>query len=251
MEYESEVTGRYEGVYTEDEVALNKRLYEECMKDEVNFGIVEELLVKGADPLGAMAVRGWNLLLHVYGEVAFDSADEGSKNLPRITELFLKHGMDVGSPRIPYDDNDSLHPLRFFPLNENGIAALKLILDNGAMASDVRQIWRAEADDWINVCEDDPNSEECGEDFNCWAKMLMLIASYDHVLSCDEGLRSFIEYDRNDYDVHRFREWEDFYFEFDTSKCVGKPKLYGSVIRIYEKATKKQVWSFSVSGKNE
>ena len=31
---------------------LNKQLYEECVKEKVDFGKVEELLALGADPMG-------------------------------------------------------------------------------------------------------------------------------------------------------------------------------------------------------
>ena len=240
--YEYECTKEFEGIYTADEAKLNKLLYEECMKDDVDFDFVEELLKRGADPLGATAERGWDLLLHVYGEVAFESRDNESKNLPRITELFLKYGMDVGAPRIPYDDENSLHPLRFYPFNENAVISLKMILDRGAKSEDVAELWAGELYDQINVCRDDPNDDEYADRFRFWASMLMLIASYDHVLNDDEGLRDIIGYSYSTYDVHKFREWNNYYYEFDTSRCQGHPELYRSVIRIFEKETDKQVW---------
>ncbi len=243
-EYEREQTKQLEGVYASNEIKLNKRLYDECMKEDVNFVLVEELLGQGADPLGATAECGWDLLLHIYGEVAFQSREMDSKNLPQITELFLKYGMDIGKPRIPYGDN-SLHPLRYFPFNENAIISLKMLLDDGVKADDVGEFWAGEAFDQINVVREDPNGE-CSQRFNCFAKMLMLIASYDHILEADEYLRKFIGCHYNAYDVHKFREWNNFYYKFDTSHCEQHPELYKSVIRIYEKQTNKQVWKIGV-----
>lgn len=245
-EYEYKRTKAFEGIYTPEEIELNKRLYDECMKRTVDLDLVEQLLREGADPLGATAEKGWDLLLHVYGEVAFESRENDSKNLPQITELFLKYGMDIGAPRIPYDDDNSIHPLRYFPFNENAIASLHMILDYGVKAQDVCELWDGESDDQINVCRDDPNADEFHERFCCWAKMLMLIASYDYVLDNDEGLRKYICYNYNAYDVHKFREWNNYYYEFDTSRCECHPELYRSVIRIYEKQTNEQVWKIGV-----
>ena len=249
-EYEYEHTKMFEGSYTSEEIKFNKRLYDECMKENIDFALVEELLKQGADPLGATTEQGWDLLLHVYGEVAFESRENDSKNLPQITELFLKYGMDIGAPRIPYDDDNSIHPLRFFPFNENAIASLHMILDYGVKAQDVCELWAGESDDQINVCRDDPNADEFHERFCCWAKMLMLIASYDYVLDNDEGLRKYICYNYNAYDVHKFREWNNYYYEFDTSRCQCHPELYRSVIRIYEKQTNEQVWKIGVKLKD-
>ena len=250
-EYEYKRTKAFEGIYTPEEIELNKRLYDECMKRTVDLDLVEQLLREGADPLGATAEKGWDLLLHVYGEVALESGVTGSINLPKITELFLKYGMDVASPRIPYDEDDSIHPLRFFPFNENAVASLKMILDRGVKAEDACELWAGEVDDQINVCRDDPNSEEWRERFHYFAKTVMLIASYEHILEDDEGLRDFIGYRNNSYDVRKFREWNNFYYEFDTSRCKSHPELRGAVIRIYEKRTDKQVWQIVVYPEKE
>ena len=51
-DYEREYTKKYEGIYTSEEIELNKKLKEECTKEHVNFEVVEDLLKQGADPLG-------------------------------------------------------------------------------------------------------------------------------------------------------------------------------------------------------
>ena len=68
-DYEREHTQKYEGIYTPEEIELNKKLYEECQKESINFHTVEELLKKGADPLGPTSGHGWGLLEHIYGEL--------------------------------------------------------------------------------------------------------------------------------------------------------------------------------------
>lgn len=98
--------------YTPEELALNKKLYEECCKPEIDFAAVEELLKLGTDPLGTWEnTEKWQCQFHIYEELVGDSQDTESKDLPAITELFLKYVMDVTSPRVPYDGQNSLHPL--------------------------------------------------------------------------------------------------------------------------------------------
>lgn len=249
-EYEYEHTKQFEGIYTSEEIKLNKELYDECMKANIDFALVENLLKRGADPLGAIAETGWGLLIHVYGEVAFESRENNSVNLPKITRLFLKYGMDMANPKIPYDDDNSLHPLRFYPFNENAVSSLKILLDGGVGADDVGKLWAGEVFDQINVCNDDPNGE-FNERFICLFKMMMLIASYDYILENNEDLSKFIGCHYNEYDLHKFKDTNNFYYEFDTSLCERFPELYRCIIRIYEKESNKQVWKIGVSLKEE
>lgn len=157
-EYEIECTSRYEGRYTAEEVELNKRLYEECSKKTLDCEKIEDLLKRGADPIGATAVSGWGLLDHIFEDLICDSQDSKSINLPKITELFLKYGMDVAKPRVPYDHYNSLHPMWSFSFipNENAIAALKMLLDNGLDMDSAGQFWGHSIDDQINVLKDNP-----------------------------------------------------------------------------------------------
>lgn len=97
-EYEFECTHCYEGDYTLEEVDMNNKLYEECVKEEIDLNVIEELLKESADPLVATAVSAWGLLDHIYGDILCDTQDMLSKNLPEITELFLKYGMDISNP---------------------------------------------------------------------------------------------------------------------------------------------------------
>ena len=84
-EYEIECTSRYEGTYTIEEIELNNQLYAECSKETLDCEAVEELLKKGADPLGATAISGWGLLEHIYTEVIVDSQESNSRHLCLIT----------------------------------------------------------------------------------------------------------------------------------------------------------------------
>ena len=245
-DYEKEQTQKYEGVYTPEEIELNRKLYAECSKDVIDFELVEELLKRGADPLGGTSEYGWGLLDHVYGELVLYSQDSNSVNLPKITELFLKYGMDVSSPKVPYDQDNSIHVLRYLPENENAIIALKMLLDNGVDPDSVCEFWDRFIYDEINVHCEDPYDEEW-HDYFVWAmKMIMLIASYDHVLNNDEDLQKLIGFSYNTYDVHNFRNWNNYRYEFDTSHCERHPELYKSIIKIYEEKTNREIWRFGI-----
>ena len=252
-EYEIECTGKFVGTYTEAQVELNNRLYVECLKPELDCAAIEDLLNQGADPLGATAAFGWGLLEHVYTELACPVYGPLCVNFPKVTELFLKHGMDVAKPKVPYDGDNSFHPLYSFSHNpgENTILALKMLLDNGLDADSAGEFWGHSMFDMINTNRHDPNDPEWNEWYTWTFKMVMLIVSYDHVLDRDDSLRAFVGCDRNDYDPHKFRQWGRFHYEFDTSTCKAFPELYKSVVRIFEVETGQEIWRIGVCFKDE
>lgn len=248
-EYEIEHTRQFEGAYTSEEIKLNKKLYAECTKEVLDCDTIEELLKQGADPLGATAESGWGLLEHIYGEIILDSQDSKSINLPRITELFLKYGMDIDHPRVPYDGENSLNPMwKFsFVMNENAVYALEMLLDKGLSADAAGEMWGHAIFDLINIECGDPNDDGAWNYECTWTmKMIMLCASYDHILNNDEDLQNFIGCSYNSYDLHKFRKWNDFYYQFDTSLCQRYPEFYKSVISIFEKKSKKEIWKIKV-----
>ena len=224
-------------------------MFEECTKERVDYAAVEELLKQGADPLGGMAVSGWELLEHVYEELVYDSFDLSSNNLPKITELFLKYGMDVDHPRIPYDDDFSLNPLWSFTfvMSENATQALKMLLDHGLSMDSFAEFMDHTMSDLINLECGDPENDEYWNNTCTWAfKMLLLGASYDHIYQNDECIRKIICSSYNSSDIHIFRNWNEFEYHFDTSHCEKYPELYGSIVHIYSKQTGEEVWTIGV-----
>ena len=247
-----QATREYEGVYSSQEIELNKKLYEECFKNPVDFEVVEELLKQGADPLGPTEESGFGLLGHIYEEIVEEAQFERGELLLRFTELFLKYGMDVDHPRIPYDGGNSINPLWTLGLHheETMLIALKLFLDRGISLESFEEFWSVSMGDLIDVSCGDPVSDEFWNGVCIVAlKATMLAASYDYMLNEYEHLRNFIGYSYNNYDVHKFRNWNDFSYEFDTSRCdrhPGYPELYKSVVTIYEKESGKAVWKIGV-----
>lgn len=248
-DYEREATQKYEGTYTPEEIELNKKLFDECAKEHIDFSVVEELLKQGADPLGGMEICGWGLLDHVYGDLVEVSQDNESVDLPQITELFLKHGMDIDKPKIPYDGLNSINPMWEFAFvtNENAIYALKMLLDKGISVEAFGEFWRHAMDDLIQSDCGDPVNDEFWNYVCIWTlKMIMLAASYDYILDNDKNLQDIIGCSYNDYDIHNFKEWNHYRYEFDTSHCEKYRELYKSVVHIYEMNSGKEVWKIGV-----
>ena len=248
-EYEREWTQKYEGAYTSEEIELNKKLLEECSKADIDYTVVEELLKQGADPLGGTAVGGWGILEHIYGELVNDSQENDSVNLPKITELFLKYGMDIDNPRVPYDYDNSVNPLWYYSFvpNENSTAALKMLLDHGLSADSFAEFWGHSTFNYFNIGSGDPENDAAWNKEFIWTfKMLLLGATYDKVFNDDDEIGEFLCCDCNTSDIHIFRNWNDFEYHFDTSLCKRYPELLGSIIHIYSKKTGDEVWTIGV-----
>lgn len=231
--------------YTADEIEFNRQLLEACEMRIVNLKAVESLLKKGADPLGT--TNPDYIDKHLYSDIVCTLGDFNSKYLPKVTELFLKYGMNIDRPRVPYDDRTD-NPLWVFAFfsGHNVARTLKTLLDHGLSAKSTSVFWNHEIGDLIDVYYDDIHEEFMYNRCMWTIKKLMLLASYDHILKNDEQLRRFIGYDYNSYDIKHFRNWDDFEYIFDTTHCNGTPQLDRSIVRIHEKKTKREVWVFGV-----
>lgn len=226
---------------------LNAELLAVCTRDSVDFAHAEELLRQGAEPLGRITLNDSDN--NLYDEIVdyWFRNDETPEELYLITELFLRYGMDISRPAIPYDEGNIINPLWMlaFPSNECVLRTLKLLLDHGLSAEDAAECWGHAISDFLHVGGMLSDESEY-EDFYDYIRKVMLIASYPHVLNADEKLRKHIWYDHNDYDLTHFRRWEDFRFEIDTSYCGREPEVYKSIVTIIEKESSSAVWRFGV-----
>ena len=192
-----------------------------------------------------------NLYTEVIGHL-YD-AQEIKEDFYTITDVFLQFGMDISKPSISYNDyppEEIENPLWWFafPSNEVVLRTLKLLLDKGLQADDAAECWGHAFFDFVNINGSLEDDEEWGyEEFYDFIRKLMLIASYPHVLNTDADLRRMIWFDNNQYDVSKFRNWNDFTFEVDTSRCERFPEAHKSVVTIIEKRSGEPVWTFGVS----
>lgn len=188
----------------------NKKLLQASEKGD--FAAVELLLQCGADPLGSADERTPDE--HILGEL-FSEADTEpvlAEKLPQLVELFLAYGMDIGARNIP-DDGDNVNPLwdLAFCQNETGLKTLKVLLDNGLDSKSAESLVGHILLDMeiYNGCQLEDawwwDSTICG------FKMVMLAASYPHILDKSTYIAECVELTKNRAEnLEGFRVWNDF-----------------------------------------
>ena len=241
--------------YPKEKIILNKQLYDECLKTPLNTTAIQSLLAQGADPLGAIDENPRDYDTHLFGEVICELSMKNGRNLPKITKLFLDAGMDIETPIIPYDGGNSINPLweLAFCTNRNGIRTLKLLLGAGISKESALECLDHLTTDTATVYDGDLTDPICLNSFIWALKMLMLMASNEDWVNSDHYFQFWTGCKYNQYDVKKFAHWDSFIYEIDYSKAQDfwdkqsntySPVPNGSTIRIYEKKTKKLVWTF-------
>ena len=223
---------------------LNQFLLDECLEEKPNYQRIEALLKNGANPLGTVQSAG-NCSDIVFCNIVDQYIDFDSEAFPKITELFLKNGMDVSTPDVAYEDCGESNPLWMFAFHsgEYALQTLRLLLDYGLDADSARECWDHILFDYYN-CWGDLEDEFCYEMLYDAIRKIMLIASYPHVLQNDNALQKVIWLECNNYDLNAFRNWNDYSFDIDSSYWIEAPQVYKSIVTIIEKATGKKVWKF-------
>ena len=227
----------------------DQRLLEACTAKEIDYGLVQDLLIYGANPMAEIREPDGTETDNLYTIVVdfMLAHDEVPEDLYRITELFLEYDMDIAKPSVPYDDDNVLNPLWLFSFSgdETVLKTLKLLLDHGLKAKDAACCWNHEICDLVQtpVKLTDEGSIALFEDY---LRKLMLIASYPHVLNADPDLQKEIWYDSNSYDLTGLRNWNGYRYEIDTSYCEHGPEARRSVVTIIEKKSELPVWRFGV-----
>ncbi len=219
---------------------INKELLNACIAENVDLSYIEDLLKQGAQPLGAV---DWDT--NLYDAVLEHYLADEEEIFVDITELFIKYGMDIQNPELPYDEHNVINPLWSFAFfsTETGLKALKLLLDNGLDVESAGECWSHELSDWSIMkfpLEDEGNYKT----FYKVLKKIMLFVSYPHIILNDENLQKEIWFSENHYDYTKFRNWNNFSYEVDTRYCKDFPQADGSIITIIEKESGEKVWKF-------
>ena len=224
----------------------NQALLAACLVETPDPARIEALLRAGANPLGVVeGTDGKDLLYNCVIE-HFVSPETPDAAFVWITELFLRYGMDLSAPELPYDSEKILHPmwLLAFGCSENTLRVLELLLDHSLDAEAVGICWGHVLFDYYN-CWGRLEDAYCYELLYFTIRELLLIASYPHVLYADADLQQTIWLSENTYDARKFRHWNDFSFEIDTSHCNrGYPEVYRSLVTVREKNSGNAVWKF-------
>lgn len=234
----------------ENQLDLNKKLFNLLCDPIVDLEQIELVLNEGADPMGSADERDSDE--HIFGEILCwcSSPEDGSPDLfnklPEITQLFIDHGMRiVDDPNNPFD-GDNINPLwcMFFCVGEPTISALNILLDNG-LSADVFEEFLGHAYTDIGYCYG--NLVENNSDFKHFLdltfKMIFLGASYPHIINKSKYLRDCISYDENSYNLTRFRNWDDYVYEYDLSTARNlEHGLADVIVKIREVNTGNVIW---------
>ncbi len=232
---------------------LNEKLYRAITAEKTNYIQIEDLLRQGADPLGALNDECETPLQRMFCDAPWLDTDGG--RLPKIMQLFLDCGFDCSRIQ-PSDDED--HNLDMwcltFAISEGACAMLKIMLDNGLQAMPLNDFiehfyFDAELID-DDLCEGEVPDDYI--DYLKWAmKMVMLSASYPHILSNNEYLQHCIELDAtnkdNQYPLEKFRDYDNYevHLDFSTMKLV-LDGVCNTTVEISEKSTGNVVWRMKI-----
>ena len=233
---------------------LNAKLFDACTAEKADFDLIEELLDKGADPLVIFNEYDDAVLEELFCS-ASDFMSSGfetpflDSRVPELVKLFIKHGMDINRvPALPEDSCVSPLWSMAFWCTPNAIKTLKILLDSGLKAPELDEFIDHFTMDAGYVSGDLP-----GYDYHnylvCGFKMIMLAASYKEALESSEYLRKTIGLNShnkdNNYDLNRFRNYDDYTYDIDKSTCTNlRFGLGNATVIIKEKESGDEVWRF-------
>ena len=219
-----------------NQIDLNRKLYEEFEKKELNETRIIELLKEGANPLGNMSNEKWSE--EPYEEIIYEN-----KNLDKITKILLENGMIIDNKNYPNQDDD-INPLWSLALRPDtiGIKTLKLLLDYNTEIESIEVFVDHIYTDYIfleNKVSISRQATESGEEKNLQKheefamKMLMLCASYEYVINNSDYIKSVINYSKNNKDLLKiFNNHNNVYLK-ETNK----------ELRFYNKIDNSLVWT--------
>lgn len=222
---------------------LNEELADAITSEKIDYEYIELLLDEGADPLGPLK----------NGETALEGlfCDGDGSNFPAIISMFINKGFDCSRILGSEGGDDHLELWSFtFSISKGACEALKIMIDNGLKASAIEDFVGHFYTD-SEMCDGSDVDAEY-EEYLTWAfKMIMLCASYPHILENSEYLRNCIEMDStnkgNHYNLERFRDYDAYTYQFDYSTMDNIPYgMRNAGVKIIENHSGSAVWEMSI-----
>ena len=227
---------------------LNRELLTAAEKHE--FDIIEELLKLGADPLGSSDENDPDE--HILGELFCYASDDLvlAEALPQMLERFFAYGMDIKSRNIPAGDGDNINPLwsLAFCQRTNGLNILKVMLDHNLDTVSAEELVEHIFVD-MDKCDGCEIEDERFLDITiCALKMVMLTASYSHIIYASKYIRECIELESNhEENLYGFRDWDKYTYHIDKSTCTNIPHgLQNATLTIRDIHTNEVVWKMKI-----
>ncbi len=214
---------------------LNFELYKECIKDNVNYDVVKDLLKQGADPWREINhnLMSRRVLSRIMYEREYDYDNDDT--ICKLFKIFLDNGMVVRSDSVDESD-DSYNPLGFLwhIRDKKAITIFEILIKHNTA---------------INVFEEYLNEMncqmigECHREISEEVRKIMYLVSYEELRENCPILKELINYEENDkkYDLSKFRRPFDYDIFYDMTDEYGLD-TGGLVIYICEKETGKKIW---------
>ena len=229
-------------ILSPETIERNTELLNVLTTEPIDYTTAEKLLNSGARANGAVLCsngKTHNLYWAVLDECLYED-----DNLYKVTELLLRHGLDIENPDIPYDEEEEPHPLSdiAFLQGEYALQTLKALLDKGLGPYQASFCWM-EMTIYLYINHSD--SSEHKRMLIDFAQKILLIASYPNILNRDRRLRAAIWYDRNQYDTTRFRDWHNFFCKVTKEQDKDQYEYSAEkIINVYDRDTGDLVWRF-------
>lgn len=169
----------------------------------------------------------------------------------KILSLFIQKGFDC-SRLLPSNGEDNHLELwgLTFSISEDAYDTLKILIENGISVKALEDF----IDHFYMDCEMVDGSDVYDEKEKRlkWAfRMIMLCASYPHILNGSKYLQSCIELDStnkdNKYDLTKFRDYKDYTYRFDYSTMDNIPHgMRNAKVEILEKESETVIWTMYI-----
>lgn len=206
---------------------LKNEVYNECLKDEVNYTLVEELIQKGADSFDEED--------NYYGHTLFDAMiiereldDDNDMTLVEILKIFLKYG------RLKKYDTLLDYIEYFKPAKANKI--MELFIDDDLTYYKLLYDYIDYLSCLLIGCD--------RRRISIYSIELLYMASYPNIPKKYKDLCYLIDVNKNrKYDATKFRDMSLFKVILDT-KNMWSLDNNGIIVNIYEKETNNLVWKF-------
>lgn len=236
---------------------LNNLLAKACDAEDYDYKHIEDLLKRGANPMGIIS---WTGLDHdIYRSTVYTYAlqsafyhiwhgNPDNDDVYKLTELFIRYGMDITSPEEPYSYKEDCYddPLLLLgrTINSSIYRALKLLLDKG-ITSHQLEAYLHELEEMLSngdACILDSRGIWVLEDYT---SKLLLIASYPQY-AMSEKLQSMIWYHVNKTNPAIFRDWNNYETSVDTTFYDGGWASDRAIIIVKDKTTDTEVWRLGI-----
>ena len=230
------------------QLELNQALWKAVKEADVER--VEVLLNQGADPLGSLDEN--DLVQCVLEELFYDASydEEPDERKLQLLRLFLSYGMDIASGNDHDREKEDLNPVWSLAhvSSESGLHMLKILLDHGLDTISAEVLVSHIFVD-MEMCDGcDTQDEWWMEQWAYSLKMVMLIASYPHVLETSPYIRKCVALEQNDVSwLPHFRDWNRFIYKIDLSTCDNVPHgLRNATLWIRDKVSGENVWTMLI-----